>query len=120
MNEQDRIGWKSFIDGFLTIRFRGIQEVCFKSNLIQNSSLKWKSDLQNRIWRIPWNMWSHRNHVLHQQGTTIHQEESQAIDSEIRLEYNWNRQYFLQQHTRLLDRPVASILALNINDKNSG
>ena len=71
--EQDRIGWKSFIDGFHTTRFRGIQEVYFKSNLIQKSSLKWKSDLQNRIWRIPWHMWSHRNHVLHQQGTTIHQ-----------------------------------------------
>jgi len=27
-------------------------------------------------------MWSHRNHVLHQQGTTIYQEDSQAIDSE--------------------------------------
>jgi len=62
-------------------------------------------------------MWSHRNHVLHQNGTTIHQEESQAIDSEIQLEYNWNRQHFLMHHTRLLDRPVASILALNINDK---
>jgi len=56
-------------------------------------------------------MWSHRNHVLHQQGTTIHQEESQAIDSEIQLEYNWNRQHFLMQHTRLPGRPVVSILA---------
>ena len=62
-------------------------------------------------------MWSHRNHVLHQHGTTIHQVESQAIDTEIQSEYNWIRQHFLQQHTRLLDRPVASILALNINDK---
>jgi len=60
-------------------------------------------------------MWSHRNHVLHQQGTTIHQEESQAIDSEIQLEYNWNRQHFLMQHYQLLAIPVASILALNIN-----
>ena len=65
-------------------------------------------------------MWSHRNHVLHQQGTGIHQEESQAIDSEIQLEYNWNRQHFLPQHHQLLARPVASILAFNINDKNSG
>jgi len=40
---------------------------------------------------IPWNMWSHRNHVLHQQGTTIHKEESQAIVIEIQLEYNWNK-----------------------------
>jgi len=117
MVEQDRFGWKSFLDGFQTKRFRGIQEVYYKSNLIRKSSLKWKSDLQNRIWRIPWHMWSHRNHVLHQNGTTIHQEESQAIDSEIQLEYNWNRQHFLMHHTRLLDRPVASILALNINDK---
>jgi len=63
-------------------------------------------------------MWSHRNHVLHQHGTTIHQEESQAIDSEIQLEYNWNSQHFLAHHDiQLLDRPVASTLTLPINVK---
>jgi len=66
---------------------------------------------------IPWNVWSYRNHILHQQGTTIHTEESQAIDSEIQVEYNWDRQHFLPQHNQLLARSVASILALNINDK---
>jgi len=29
--EQDEIGWKSFLDGFHTQKFRGIQEVDFKS-----------------------------------------------------------------------------------------
>jgi len=32
LDEQDRIRWKSFIDGFQTTRFRGIQEAYFKSN----------------------------------------------------------------------------------------
>jgi len=32
LDEQDRIGWKSFIDGFQATRFRGIQEAYFKSN----------------------------------------------------------------------------------------
>ena len=53
LDEQDKTRWKSFIDGFQTPRFRVKQEEYFKSNLIQKNSLKWRADLQNRIWMIP-------------------------------------------------------------------
>jgi len=35
--EQDKIGWKSFIDAFQTTKFRAIKKEYFKSNLIQKN-----------------------------------------------------------------------------------
>ena len=51
------------------------------------SPILWILRFQKRIWEIPWLMWQHRNEFLHNDGKTIHFQESAAINREIRKEY---------------------------------
>ena len=87
IQEQDRIGWQSFIEGFWTDKWRIYQQHHFDEIHSTRSSLLWISKLQRRIWQIAWSMWEQRNDMLHNQGSTIHQYDTELLDQEIRKEW---------------------------------
>jgi hypothetical protein len=87
MIEQDGIGWFNFINGFISTKWRLIQTAHFKDMRSLKSPILWISRFQRRIWLIPWQLWQQRNDVLHNDGRTIHFQESAAVNREIRKEY---------------------------------
>ena len=93
IRQQSAIGWKSFIEGFWSLRWREHQHQYLQSIHSSRSSVLWISRLQRKIWHIAWSMWLHRNNALHSDGTTIHQYETTMLDREIVQE--WNRQHSL-------------------------
>jgi hypothetical protein len=42
--------------------------------------------IQGQILGIAWKMWQHRNTIQHNEGNTIHQYKTEALDKEIREE----------------------------------
>ena len=87
MIDQDSIGWHNLTNGFISRKWRIIQKAYFKDIGSMKSPILWISRFQKRIWEIPWLMWQHRNEFLHNDGKTIHFQESAAINREIRKEY---------------------------------
>ena len=41
------------------------------------------SKVQRKIWHIAWDMWNHRNSILHNEGKSIHKKELEALNSAI-------------------------------------
>jgi hypothetical protein len=81
--QQDNLSWYSFLCGFLAKGWRQVQHEHLLHIGSQKSSILWTTKLQRRIWIIPWSMWEHRNHQLHNDGSSIHQTDHQSITSEI-------------------------------------
>ena len=80
------------------------------------SSLLWSSRLQKRILQIAWSMWQHRNNILHSDGKTIHQYETDLIDQEIVTE--WSQKYTLPaQYAHLFQGNLQQLLTLEIQRK---
>ena len=84
---QTRIGWQSFIEGFMAKTWKPYVEDHFQHTKDKRSPTLWLARLQRRIWEIPWEQWQHRNDILHQSGNSIHRAEASAIDVEVTAEW---------------------------------
>ena len=68
--QQDRLGWKQFIEGFWSKHWNECQAEYFKAINRPNSSTLLLSKVQRRIWQIAWEMWFHRNQHLHSNSSS--------------------------------------------------
>jgi hypothetical protein len=107
IQEQDRIGWRSFLDGFQSTAWHECQELYFNHIRLRRSSIKWKSQVTRRIWQIDWNMWTHRNSILHSCGQSTHQSEMPHLALEFRNEYHRGSAGLSVHHRHLFTRPLT-------------
>ena len=87
MIEKDGIGWYNCINGFISRKRRLIQRAYFKDLRSMKSPELWIARFQRRIWEIAWWLWQRQNEFLHNDGRTIHFQETAALNRETRKEY---------------------------------
>jgi hypothetical protein len=87
MIEQDGIGWYNFTNGFISKKWRLIQWAHLRELRSRKSPDLWIARFQRKMWDIAWTLWQQRNEFLHNDGRTIHYQESAAVTREIRKEY---------------------------------
>ena len=63
--QQSKLGWRRFVEGTVTKKWREIQELYYKSMSIPKTSDGWVARLIVRMWDIVYIIWQHRNSVLH-------------------------------------------------------
>jgi hypothetical protein len=80
---QDGIGWRSYLDGFISVKWKKVIEDHFLATNSKKSAELWLSRLVRQIWNIQWELWMDRNETLHGEGNTIHLEEITAINEEL-------------------------------------
>jgi hypothetical protein len=119
LREQDQIGWRPFIDGFHSLAWRECQSSYFRTIRSQRSSLVWKSLVTRRIWKIAWEMWTHRNSILHTSGQSTHRSESPYLDQEIRNEYLRGHAGLTARHRHLFTRNLQQILRASYTNKRA-
>ena len=81
---QDEIGWEPAIRGFWAVGWAEAQEAYFLSLGKSNSGKRWLSSLIKQFWNICWDLWEHRNGILHsaEDGLAI-----QELHQQIQLEF---------------------------------
>ena len=119
MVEQDNIGWHNFTNGFISKKWRIIQGAHFKDIGSTKSPILWISRFQRRIWHIPWQMWQHRNEFLHNEGKTIHFQETAAIHRAIRYEYRILRNGLPESYQHLFRDGVEDTIKHDIYTKQA-
>ena len=88
--QQDRIGWKNFLEGLPAIAWTPIQQRHYDSLYITSTTGKrWMKLLLKRIHQLAWGQWDHRNDVLHnptsnRNRSLPHQLETEITDEMIR------------------------------------
>jgi hypothetical protein len=117
MIDQDSIGWYNFTNGFIARKWRYIQEAHFKDIRSIRSPDLWMTKMQRKIWEIAWKMWRHRNDFLHNDGTTIHFQESAAINRAIRMEHNATGEGLPDMYQYLFRGEVENIIQQPIHAK---
>jgi hypothetical protein len=117
ITQQQWLGWFNFIQGYLSIQWR----VCQSSHLItiksKKSALLWMSRFQKRQFHIVWEMWSHRNKLLHGAGDKIHEDTLHSIDDDIRSEWERGLDKLPLRYAHLFSGSLAKNLQLIPNDK---
>jgi hypothetical protein len=67
MTDQDRIGWPNFMIGRISNLWTDAQDQWLVqiATRWKRSSLRWTRTVVQSTWEIAWDMWMHRNSVLH-------------------------------------------------------
>jgi hypothetical protein len=62
---QNEIGWQAFIEGCPSHGWQSSQQQYYEFLCSRITGLRWLSALIHKLWQVAWDMWEHRNGVLH-------------------------------------------------------
>jgi hypothetical protein len=65
IDEQEKIGWDSVLEGCLGSHWTIAQDRYFRAKNSRRSGNRWMIELIRRIWKIPWDLWQLRNQKEH-------------------------------------------------------
>ena len=83
INDQHILGWGRLFYGIWSTFWISLQQEHFQSLGSMKSAEIWIATVQHKLWLLAFNMWDHRNKVLHNTRHSIFPHEMVAIDSEI-------------------------------------
>jgi hypothetical protein len=63
--EQDKIGWHDMLLGRLSAKWMDAQQKHLESIGKRTTGKRWTVAIVSKLWDIAWDMWQHRNHVIH-------------------------------------------------------
>jgi hypothetical protein len=63
---QHTIGWGKFLEGWLSNEWQAIQQRYYDSLCMRRTGRWWTMALIKKLWDIVWDLWEHRNNILHE------------------------------------------------------
>jgi hypothetical protein len=83
---QDEIGWQSLLEGRPALGWSEVQNRYYEWLGSRRSGLRWLTALIQKLWDIAFDVWQHRNRVLHKQEHSVARDlEIQQITAELEL-----------------------------------
>jgi hypothetical protein len=79
----------------------------------------WAISLLKKLWQIAWDLWEHRNGILHNRQNMITAEECTRLDQMIRNVYYDYRQSLLIQDRYLTSLPLRTLLSKGTSYKRT-
>jgi len=102
--EQDALGWRNFLDGFLTQRWRTTMQARFVAGGRRTTGRRWTSSLMRHLWQLSRSLWDLRNELAHEGRDSLAQQAVDDLDSEIAEQFRRGREDMPGRLTRHLFR----------------
>jgi len=116
--EQNDIGWKNFMFGFVSVRWGALQQEHYDRCNSRRSGAKWIRDLIPQMWEIVWSQWLHRNSIVHSNHETTGDRPMDAVDQDIHTEIALGEPHRCPPHLRRFFRgPLNRLLRMNALDR---
>ena len=90
-DEQDKIGWDTFLFGFVSLEWQKLQNEHYASMGSLRTGKRWVSALIRKLWEVAWDQWDHRNSQLHGEQKLDEYTDTDDLDLEVRHEYATGR-----------------------------
>ena len=117
MMDQDRIGWYNFQLGRVARTMTDYQHDYYRRHGYKRTGFRWTVALINKLMATAWDMWEHRNSVLHGISEDYHtRRETNKADNDIKKEFRKGSDKVLRRHKRLF-RSRRQTLNLHLTDK---
>jgi hypothetical protein len=114
IQQQSNIGWRRFFEGWFCTDWALLQQAYYKSIKSHRSGKRWTIALITKLWNIAWDLWEHRNGVLHNCQNTVVDREDRATNRDVAEAFNTLQSMLLLIHDRhLLSLRLARLLKKN-------
>jgi len=71
LREQNVIGWNHFYEGWLSKGWISAQQAHYVKIKSMKTGGRWAVALIKKLWDMAWDMWEHRNEVLHERENLV-------------------------------------------------
>jgi hypothetical protein len=105
---QSELGWRNLLEGIPSQQWQEIQRVYFSRIGSARSPKRWTIALIQKMWDIAWNMWEHRNGILHDKEQSII---LQHLNTNIREEFKKGMSGLPKEAKALFSQGCAAVLA---------
>jgi hypothetical protein len=102
LSNQASIGWRRFFEGWLSIEWALAQQAYYSLIKSHRTGKRWVVSLIKKLWDIAWDLWEHRNGILHEDTNLVSDAELRTIDRNIRNSFLHLRSISLPAHDRHL------------------
>jgi len=62
---QNLLGWQAMLEGLISVEWREAQAKYLEATKSRRSPARWTASLIVKLWEVAWDMWEHRNGILH-------------------------------------------------------
>jgi hypothetical protein len=114
---QSQIGWQSFLEGFTHRKWEEAQISYYKSIHSLRSGKRWITQLIIKLWGVAWDLWDHRNQVLHRQNSSSTMQEVEAMNAKISSLYSSLVGLLPPEDAYLFNTPLDLLLKKTIASK---
>ena len=117
LKAQDKIGWYNFQLGRVARRMTAYQQDYYRRQGQHRTGLRWTVALIHKLMATAWDMWEHRNSVLHGTSEDYHtRRETAKVDREISREFIEGSHNLTRRHKHLM-RSKRKVLRMELTDK---
>ena len=113
--EQHEIGWELMLYGFVGVQWQQVQEEHYRQIRSQRSAKRWTRMLIRKLILVSWDMWRHRNGILHGTSSTKHRKLQEGLQEQAASQFAQGLVGLLQRDHHLLNRrPLSEVQALPV------
>lgn len=115
--EQDKIGWYNLLLGRLSTKWMDAQQKYLESLGKRTTGRRWTIAIISKLWDIAWDMWQHRNHIIH---NTLHpkkQLEMELLGQQVNELYEQGSTELLNRDRTLFQKSLTTLLKGNGNEQ---
>ena len=117
LSTQDNIGWFNFLLGRTTTLFAEIQQRHYESLQSKKTGFRWHVALINKLFGVAWDMWEHRNGILHgDEDNHHHKQMVEEANLEIHQQFQLGKGTLLPKDRKCL-RHKRTLLSKPLMDK---
>jgi len=115
--DQVVIGWDQFLDGWLAKSWWLHQEAAWQGVRSCRSSWWWVAELIKKLWNVSWDMWAHRNGILHQSTLARQDILEKHVTDQICAIYAGKTQALPRDALGFIRKPKDQVLQLPLTTK---
>jgi len=88
VDTQNTVGWRRFFEGWMVSHWAKLQQNYYDILRSSRTGRRWTIAIILKLWNIAWDLWAHRNGILHEQENRVTQSEIQQLNSRVSQTYS--------------------------------
>jgi hypothetical protein len=97
--------------------WKGIQQEYLEFLGRRNTGRKWVRELIKKLWGVAWDMWEHRNGILHDTVTPAKLRKIIAVNTKIQEEFDMGTIGLLPRDIHWVSQPITTVLRYDLQVK---
>ena len=119
VNDQDEIGWRNFLEGLWSDRWKDIQQLHYQKIGSRKTGLSWSVKAISAVRLVGYGQWAHRNEIKHQTLRPRHQQMISKLHRAIAAELQQGQEHLPESDTHLFQFNYIDLIERSLNYKQT-